>query len=82
MLCLISGIILGQVVMKKVQGEFYSGFSRDEAPRYALFEDRKIEVIEIVRRKRILDSKTGKIQDAFICRLADGSTVLIESPLS
>lgn len=66
--------------MKKVKGEFYSGFSRDEIPRFAVFDDRKIEVIEIVRRKRILDSKTGKIRNAFVCRLADGSTVLIESP--
>ncbi len=67
-------------MVKKAKGEFYSGSFRNETPRFAVFENRRIEVIEILRRTRIFDSETGNIRDVFICLLADGSTVLIESP--
>jgi hypothetical protein len=67
-------------MMKKAKGEFYSGASLDEVPRFAVFEGRKVEVVEVLGRKRLLDAATGKIRDLFKCRLADGSTVEIEKP--
>jgi hypothetical protein len=59
----------------RAKGEFYSGYKGGETPRVAIIEGRKISVTEVIRRKRALNSRTGKTEDIFRCRLADGRVI-------
>lgn len=61
--------------MKTVPGEFYAGHKAGETPRFAIVEGRRLEVREVLDRKRTLDPGTGKIMDLFRCRLEDGQVV-------
>ncbi len=63
--------------MKPVPGEFYAGHKVSETPRYAVIEGRRLEVLEVLDRKRTLDLRTGRVTDLFRCRLADGRIVEI-----
>jgi hypothetical protein len=61
--------------VKTVPGEFYAGHKAGETPRFALVESRRLEVREVLERKRTLDPGTGKVTDVFRCRLEDGRVV-------
>jgi len=66
--------------VKTVPGEFYAGHKAGETPRIALVEGRRLEVREVLERKRTLDSGTGKVTDVFRCRLEDGRIVNVAAP--
>lgn len=66
--------------MKTVPGEFYAGHKAGETPRFALVEGRRLEVREVLERKRSFDPKTGKVTDLFKCRLEDGRIVNVAAP--
>ncbi len=61
--------------MKTVSGEFYAGHKAEETPRFAVVDGRRLEVREILGRRRTLDPGTGKVTDIFRCRLEDGRVV-------
>lgn len=61
--------------MKTVPGEFYAGHKAGETPRFAIVAGRRLEVREVLDRKRTLDAETGEITDLFRCRLVDGRVV-------
>ncbi|HEX2695352.1 MAG TPA: hypothetical protein VHP61_06335 [Acidobacteriota bacterium] len=61
--------------MKTVSGEFYAGHKAAETPRFAVIEGRRLEVREVLDRRRMLDPKTGKVTDLFRCRLEDDRVV-------
>jgi hypothetical protein len=67
--------------MKTVPGEFYAGHKAAETPRFAVIEGRRLEVREILDRKRTLDTKTGEVTDLFRCRLEDGRIVEVAAPM-
>ena len=67
--------------MARAKGEFYSGYKGGETPRFAIIEGRRIAVTEVIRRIRTLDPRTGKTQDVFSCRLADGRVIDIVKEL-
>jgi hypothetical protein len=67
--------------VKTVQGEFHAGYRGEETPRFAIVEGRRIEVRDILDRKRTIDPATGKVTDIFRCRLEDGRIVDVASPL-
>jgi hypothetical protein len=66
--------------VKTVSGEFYAGHKAEEIPRFALIDGRRLEVCEILARKRVFDSRTGKVTDFFTCRLEDGRIVSVAAP--
>ncbi len=66
--------------MKTVPGEFYAGHKAGETPRFAIVAGRRLEVREVLDRKRTLDTETGKITDLFRCRLVDGRVVDVAVP--
>ena len=61
--------------MVRAKGEFYSGYKGGETPRFAVIEGRRIAVTEVILRMRTLDPRTGKIEDVYSCRLADGRVI-------
>lgn len=66
--------------MKTVSGEFYAGQKAAETPRFAVIEGRRLEVRDVLSRKRTFDPKTGEIMDLFRCRLEDGLIVDVVTP--
>jgi hypothetical protein len=66
--------------MKTVSGEFYAGHNAAETPRFAVIEGRRLEVRDVLSRKRTLDPKTGEVTDLFRCRLEDGRIVAVAAP--
>ncbi len=63
-----------------MQDEFYAGHRAAETPRFAAIEGRRLEVREVLDRKRTFDPKTGEVTDRFRCRLEDGRIVDIAAP--
>ncbi len=68
--------------MKTVPGEFYAGYKSEETPRFAVVDGRRLEVRDVLGRKRALDPGTGKVTDLFRCRLEDGRVVNIAAPMA
>jgi hypothetical protein len=66
--------------MKTVSGEFYAGHKAAETPRFTVIEGRRLEVRDVLSRKRTLDPKTGEVTDLFRCRLEDGRVVDVAAP--
>lgn len=66
--------------MKTVPGEFYAGYKTAETPRFAVVEGRRLEVREVLGRKRTFDPKTGYVTDLFRCRLENGRVVDVAAP--
>ncbi|MGB8957763.1 MAG: hypothetical protein WCC00_02000 [Candidatus Aminicenantales bacterium] len=58
--------------------ERYAGYKGDETPRAVIFDGMRLEVIEILLRKRVLDPASSRIRDIWRCRLADGRQVVVE----
>jgi|GEM_PF-1591998 len=57
--------------------EFYSGHRAEETPRAVLTGDTRLEIIEILERRRLMDTDSGLTFETFLCRLENGSQVLI-----
>jgi hypothetical protein len=58
--------------------ESYSGYRGDEVPRAVIIDSVRLEVVEVLLRKRSLDRLSGGTADIWRCRLEDGRTVTIE----
>jgi hypothetical protein len=66
--------------LSAIQGEFYAGTRAAETPRFALIDGRRLEVRELLSRKRTFDPMMGRITDIFRCRLEDGRIVDVATP--
>jgi len=55
----------------------YSGYKGDETPRSLASGDLVVEIEEILSRRRVIDSESGKQYEKFECR-AGGRIVLIK----
>ena len=58
--------------------ERYAGYKGDEAPRAVVIDGIRLEVVEILLRKRVLDQASKRIREVWRCRLADGREVVVE----
>lgn len=58
--------------------ESYSGYRGEETPRAVIIDKTRLEVVEVLLRKRVLDRAGGRIRDVWRCRLADGRDVTVE----
>lgn len=58
--------------------ESYSGYRGEETPRAVVIDAIRLDVVEILLRKRVLDRADGSIGDVWRCRLADGRDVTVE----
>ena len=58
--------------------EFYAGSRGGETPRAVIIDNARLEVVEVLLRKRVLDRAGGPVRDVWRCRLGDGREVLIE----
>jgi len=60
----------------KFELQFYSGYKGDETPKAVIIGTRKLNIEEIISRKRVLDKKTGKRSEVFMCKM-EGEIVKI-----
>ncbi|MGB2764880.1 MAG: hypothetical protein WBC20_10760 [Candidatus Aminicenantaceae bacterium] len=60
----------------KFELQFYSGYKGDETPKAVIIGTRKLNIEEIISRKRVLDKKTGKRSEVFLCKM-EGEIVKI-----
>jgi len=65
----------------KFELQFYSGYKGDETPKAVIIGTRKLNIKEIISRKRVLDKKTGKRSEVFMCKM-EGEIVKITKPES
>jgi len=75
----------GQPVMDKKEKfervEFYAGGNGQEKP-LAVYRAGERHLIEkVISKKRIMDSRTGRIKEVFECQLAGGEKIEIEREL-
>lgn len=61
---------------KNFELRFYSGYKGEETPRSVLIGKREFKIDEVISRKRIVDQKTGRQSEVYICRMK-GETVKI-----
>ena len=61
---------------KNFELRFYSGYKGEETPRSVLIGKREFKIDEVISRKRIIDQKTGKQSEVYVCRMK-GETVKI-----
>lgn len=60
--------------------EFYAGYRPEETPRAVLLEGVRVDVAEVLERKR-RRAAPGKVEDSveeYRCRLADGREIVVE----
>ena len=50
----------------------YSGYKGEETPRVILVDDKEIKVEKILSRKRISDTKTGRVREVFTGKTSRG----------
>jgi hypothetical protein len=65
-------------VMIEIEGarvECYAGSRGEETPRAVVIGKTRLDVAEIIFRKRVSDRASGLVQDVWRCRLADGRVV-------
>ena len=60
--------------------ESYSGARADETPRLVHCRGRDLPVKEVLDRRRVKDSATGRITDEFTVRLTTGTARLRRGP--
>lgn len=58
--------------------EFYAGYRGGETPRAVIIDNVRLEVVEVLLRKRVLDRAGGPVRDIWRCRLGDGREAVIE----
>jgi len=56
----------------KFELQFYSGYKGDETPKAVIIGTRKLKIEEIISRKRVLDKKTGKRSEVYMCKMEGG----------
>lgn len=61
---------------KSFELRFYSGYKGEERPVAVVIGDREFKIEKILKRKRVLDSDTGKTWEEFVCRM-EGEAVRI-----
>ena len=49
--------------------KFYSGYKKKETPRAVVIGSREFPIEEVIWRKRILDSESGKTAEIFKCKI-------------
>ncbi len=57
--------------------ERYAGYMGDETPRAVFIDGIRLDVVEILLRKRVLDRASNRIRDIWRCRLADGREIVV-----
>jgi hypothetical protein len=65
-------------VWEPVEVECYSGYRAEETPRAVTLGGKRLEVAEVLSRKRLRDSSTHRTFEVFHCRLVDGRPVSLE----
>jgi len=72
---------MGAVIVKRTEFErveFYAGGSGQERP-LAVYRAGERHLIEkVISKKRIMDSRTGRLKEVFECELAGGEKIEIE----
>ncbi|MGE5741807.1 MAG: hypothetical protein ACM32H_07175, partial [Candidatus Aminicenantes bacterium RBG_16_66_30] len=58
--------------------ECYAGYKGDETPRALIIGKVRLEIVEILSRRRVLDQTSGLRRDVWRCRLADGRKAVVE----
>ncbi len=58
--------------------ESYSGHRADEAPRAVIIDSVRLQIVEVLLRKRVITPPGGGTVDVWRCRLEDGRTVTVE----
>ena len=61
----------------KFEVKFHSGYKGDETPRSVIMGEREFKIEEILERKRVLDEKSGKRYEVFLCKM-EGEMVKLE----
>ncbi|MEN6310078.1 MAG: hypothetical protein ABFD80_00910 [Acidobacteriota bacterium] len=61
-----------------VHVECHAGYREDETPRVVFLGGLEFPVAEVLTRKRLRDEATGRIAEAFECRLEAGWQVWLE----
>lgn len=49
--------------------KFYSGYKNKETPRAVVIGSQEFSIEEVIWRKRILDSESGKTAEVFKCKI-------------
>lgn len=58
--------------------ECYAGSKGEETPRAVVMGGHRLEISEILDRRRVLDRASGWISQIWRCRLADGREARLE----
>jgi hypothetical protein len=58
--------------------ESYSGYRADEAPRAVIIDNVRLEIVEVLLRKRVIIPPGRGTADIWRCRLENGRTVTVE----
>ena len=58
--------------------ECYAGYKGGETPRTVIIAGRRLDIVEILDRKRVLDRAGGPVRNVWRCRLADGRVAILE----
>ena len=65
-------------IIEDARVESYSGYRADEAPRVVIIDNVRLEIVEVLLRKRVITPPGGRTADIWHCRLEDGRTVTVE----
>jgi hypothetical protein len=61
---------------KKVRIKFHSGYKGNEIPRSVILDEKEFSIEKIIERERILNPKTGKVQEEYIIKVKDTTAIL------
>jgi hypothetical protein len=62
----------------RAEVECYSGYRAEETPRAVTLGRKRLDISEVLSRKRLRDNATGRTVEIFLCRLGDGRRVSLE----
>jgi hypothetical protein len=57
---------------EKAKVQFYEGYKEKETPRSVIIDNREINILRILQRKRVIDQNTGELQEIFTCETEEG----------
>jgi hypothetical protein len=60
----------------KFELRFYSGYKGEEIPKAVVIGSRAFNIEEIISRKRVLDEKSGRRSEVYVCKM-EGEKVKI-----
>jgi hypothetical protein len=65
-------------IYELVSVECYAGYKGEEEPRAIVLEGQRFGVAGILSRERTLDGSSGRLREAWRCRLSDGRVATLE----